>query len=154
MELKLWHIPTIAALLAVVLCSCSSVPDLPRAWVSSAFDYNRAGVPEMSDRVGGVVIEDDGSATVAEIPVVPEDLSCEMKNVTLISGQATWESNGNGSFLISTEQGDVSVVADTQGIASVNWEKVYVGPCGVETPSGMVVTFGFAPVEDVRPPLE
>jgi len=77
-----------------------------------------------------------------------------MKNVTLISGQATWESNGNGSFLISTEQGDVSVVADTQGIASVNWEKVYVGPCGVETPSGMVVTFGFAPVEDVRPPLE
>ena len=154
MELKLWHISTTAALLAVALASCSSVPDLPRAWVSSAFDYDRAGVPEMSDGVGGIAIEGDGSATVAEMPVVPEDLSCQMENVTLFSGQSTWESNGSGSFVISTEQGDVSVVADTQGIASVNWEKVYVGPCGVETPSDMVVTFGFASVEDVRPPLE
>ena len=70
---------------------------------------------------------------MSEVPVVADDLSCEMENVILVSGEASWESNGSGSFLLSREGGDISVVADTQGIASANWEKVYVGPCGVET---------------------
>ena len=154
MKLKVRPILGVVALLILALSSCSSVPDLPRAWVSSAFDYDRAGVPEGASGVGGIAIDEDGSATVSEIPVVGDNLSCEMDNAIFVSGKAIWESNGNGSFLVSTEEGDVSVVADTQGFASVNWEKVYVGPCGVETPGDMVVRFGFASVDDVGTPLE
>jgi hypothetical protein len=88
-----------------------------------------------------IELELDGGGRVENLPT-PGKGECELDNSIRYTGTIEWRPRDEGSVFIEFENGQAILWADTQFMGSLNWDKVILSICGVDTPQSELVVLG------------
>lgn len=118
----------------VLLVACSTEPEVeapfPNTWASTMY-YD-----------GSITMRPDGTVSLVNVPVVPAGRECSAKSQELVTEEARYATVGSARYRIETSLGELFLGPDTQGLGSLNWEKLVIRLCG-ERGSLAAVTYSY-----------